>query len=177
MDKVLCTDEQIDCLWSFAKTGGLTKMEVLYLLSLPVSWRPSLTCLHMEISPLWLQNSMHAYIHLAIHIIAFEIWPKDPRGALKSDTFDIFTIVFIRHKRTAACDFTFVHTRHSWSQDHDAHFDFQVPCKLHHELSNLYFSGFYSGRGWPATGKHVSFGGFWLPDFENNLVKLIEFLL
>jgi hypothetical protein len=68
-------------------------------------------------------------------------------GALKSDTFDIFTNVFIRDKHTAACDLTFVHTKHSWSQDHDAHFDFQVPCKLHLELSNLNFSGFYSGKG------------------------------
>lgn len=78
MDKVACTDEQIVC-------GVSLKLVVLYIhyLSLPVSWRPSVTCLHTEISPLWLQNSMHAYIHLAIHIIAFEILTKRSQGGIK----------------------------------------------------------------------------------------------
>lgn len=83
MDKVACTDEQIVCGVSLKLVGWQKWRSYIYYLYLPVSWRPSLTCLHTEISPLWLQNSMHAYIHLAIHIIAFEILSKRSHGGIK----------------------------------------------------------------------------------------------
>ncbi len=83
MDKVACTDEQTVCGVSLKLVGWQNWRSYIYCLSLPVSWRPSLTCLHTDVSPLWLQNSMHAYIHLAIRIIAFKILTKRSHGGIK----------------------------------------------------------------------------------------------
>ncbi len=105
MDKVACTDEQIVCGVSLKPVGWQKWRSYIYYLYLPVSWRPSLTCLHTEISPLWLQNSMHAYIHLAIHIIAFEILTKRSHGGIKEWHIWHFHKCF--YQRQTHCSFWF----------------------------------------------------------------------